>query len=76
MVKITKEELLAKDAWSDEELAGLSVGAVSALLGAGKVTSRRLVTYFIIMTSLPLPRQILNGGHCSTGDVKFLSRPP
>ena len=34
MVKITKEELLAKDAWSDEELAGLSVGAVSALLGA------------------------------------------
>ena len=42
MVKITKEELLAKDAWSDEELAGLSVGAVSALLGAGKVTSRRL----------------------------------
>ena len=26
-------------------------------------------------TSLPRLRQILDRGHCSTGDIKFLSRP-
>ena len=42
MVKRTKEELTAKPVWSDAELAKLTVGQASALLAAGRVTSRRL----------------------------------
>ncbi|MEA4892731.1 MAG: Asp-tRNA(Asn)/Glu-tRNA(Gln) amidotransferase subunit GatA [Peptococcaceae bacterium] len=42
MAKLTKEALLDKESFSGRELAELSLGQVSALLAAGRVTSRSL----------------------------------